>query len=56
MGQITPINKIFNATMEDRDSLACVVWLESVTFFGSSKSVKAMQPGDVIEVSLDERL
>jgi hypothetical protein len=90
MGQITPINKTFQATIEDRDGWACVVWPESVLFFGSTRSVKVKgtmngiafqtaflpwgdgtqflpvskkllkamqaQPGDVIEVSLEERL
>jgi len=40
MGQITPINKTFQATIEDRDGWACVVWPESVLFFGSTRSVK----------------
>src|SRR5258708_28599048 len=90
MGQITPINKTFKATIEVRGNWACVVWSESVTFFGSTRSVKVKgtmngvpfqtaflpwgdgtqflpvskkllkamqtQPGDVIEVSLAERL
>src|SRR5258708_11169955 len=90
MGQITPINKTFKATIEDRNGWACVVWTESATFFGSTRSVKVkgtmegvafqsafmplgdgtqflpvaknllkamqVQPGDVIEVSLAERL
>ena len=90
MGQITPIHKTFKATIEVRGNWACVVWPESVTFFGSTKSVKVKgtmdgvafqtaflpwgdgtqflpvskkllkamqaQPGDVIEVSLQERL
>jgi hypothetical protein len=34
------INKTFNATIEDRDGWICVVWPESVSFFGSTKSVK----------------
>jgi hypothetical protein len=32
------INKTFNATIEDRDGWICVVWPESVSFFGSTKS------------------
>ena len=90
MGQITPIHKTFKAAIEVRGNWACVVWPESVAFFGSTRSVrvkgtmngvafqtaflpwgdgtqflpvskkllKAMQaqPGDVIEVSLAERL
>jgi hypothetical protein len=90
MGQIAPINKTFKATIEDRDGFACVVWSESVPFFGSTRSIKVKgtmngvafqsaflpwgdgtqflpvskkilkamhaQPGDVIEVSLEERL
>ena len=40
MGQITPIKKTFQATIEDRDGWACVVWPESVLFFGSTRSVK----------------
>jgi hypothetical protein len=38
--QTTPINQTFKATIEDRDGWACVVWSESVTFFGSTKAVK----------------
>lgn len=90
MGQTTPIDRTFKATIEDREGWTCVVWPESVTFFGSTKAVKvkgamngvafqtaflpwgdgtqflpvskkllkAMQarPGDVIEVTLEERL
>ena len=90
MGQITPIHKTFTATIEVRGNWACVVWPESATFFGSTRSVKVRgtmngiafqtaflpwgdgtqflpvskkilkamqaQPGDVIEVSLAERL
>jgi len=40
MGQIAPINKTFQAIIEDRDGWACVVWPESVLFFGSTRSVK----------------
>ena len=39
MGQITPINKTFKATIKDRDGWACVLWLESVPFFGSTRFV-----------------
>ena len=90
MGQITPLNQTFQATIEDRDGWACVVWPLSVPCFGSTRSVKVKgtmdgvafqtaflpwgdgtpflpvskkllktmqaQPGDVIEVSLEERL
>lgn len=90
MEQITSIHKTFKATIEDRDGWVCVVWPESVLFFGSTRSVRVKgtmngvafqtaflpwgdgtqflpiskklrkalqaQPGDVIEVSLEERL
>ena len=41
MGQITPLKKTFQATIEDRDGWACVVWPKSVTFLvlpGPSRS------------------
>jgi hypothetical protein len=91
MGQITPINKTFKANIiEDRNGYASGVWPESISFFGSARSVKVKgtmngvvyqsaflpwgdgtqflpvskkmlkamqaQPGDVIEVFLEERL
>ncbi len=90
MGQIAPVDKTFTATIEDRGGWACVQWSDSVSFFGSAKSVKVrgtmneigfqtaflpwgdgtqflpvskkllkamqVQPGDVIEVHLKERL
>jgi hypothetical protein len=90
MGKIAAINKTFKAAIEVRGNWACVVWPESATFFGSTKSVKVKgtmngvafqtaflpwgdgtqflpvskkllkamqaQPGDVIEVSLAERV
>lgn len=34
------VKKTFNATIEDRDGWTCVMWPESVSFFGSTKSVK----------------
>jgi len=40
MGQITPLHKTFQATIENRNGWACVVWPESVLFFGSTRSVK----------------
>ncbi len=86
----TPINKTFKAIIEDRDGWICVVWPESVAYFGSTKSVKVKgtmngiefqtafmpwgdgtqflpvskkllkamnnQPGDTVEVHLDEQL
>lgn len=90
MGQIAPVKQTFTAAIEDRNGWACVVWPESVSFFGSTRSVKVRdtmngiafqsafmpwgdgtqflpvskkllkamraQPGDVIEVHLEERL
>jgi hypothetical protein len=91
LGQIAPIQKTFKATIvEDPNGFACVVWPESISFFGSTRSVKVKgtmngvafqsaflpwgdgtqflpvskkllkaiqaQPGDVIEVFLEERL
>lgn len=40
MAHNATIKKIFNATIEDRDGWICVVWPESVSFFGSTRSVK----------------
>ncbi|WP_127580550.1 DUF1905 domain-containing protein [Paenibacillus koleovorans] len=40
MAHNATINKTFSATIEDRDGWVCVVWPESVSFFGSTKSVK----------------
>lgn len=34
------IRKTFHATIEDRNGWICVMWPESVAFFGSTKSVK----------------
>ena len=34
------INKTFHAIIEERGAWACVVWPESVTFFGSTRSIK----------------
>lgn len=43
------IDKIFTATIEDRNGWVMVVWPESVSFFGSTKSVKVMGTMDDVE-------
>lgn len=40
MAQIKPIKKTFTATIQDKNGWVCIIWPESVAFFGSTKSVK----------------